>query len=89
LIALSALDDADSPMTTNELATEVAIRESDYPNVDLEDDHVDRVLVTLHHVHLPKLRDAGLVAYSADDDVVRRTDAAADVATLLDVVFDD
>jgi citrate lyase beta subunit len=88
LTALSALEDANSPMTTNELATEVAIRELDYPDDDLDDSHVDRVLVALHHVHLPKLEEANLVRYDPADDTVERTETAPDVETLLHAVFD-
>lgn len=34
----------------------------------------ERALIRLHHVHLPKLADAGALRYDADDGVVTATD---------------
>lgn len=53
-------DDGDS-LTLEELAAAVAVHESD---VDADDPAaVSRLATTLHHVHLPKMDDAGVLAY--------------------------
>jgi DNA-binding transcriptional ArsR family regulator len=56
-IVLGTLVRTDGPTDWTTLATEVAGH---------ADATVEEVLVTLHHVHLPKLEDAGLAASDAD-----------------------
>lgn len=60
-LALSALAGRTSPVEVEELARDVAARES---GVDAPDDAaVERVAVSLHHTHLPLLSDLGAVGY--------------------------
>lgn len=40
-----------------------------------QDDLRDRIVVDLHHCHLPKLADAGLVEYDARSNTVRYRDS--------------
>lgn len=54
---LSVLADRDTPLSRAELAREVLARD---PDLDEEE-----VRVSLHHVHLPKLADAGVITYDA------------------------
>lgn len=71
--ALSVLADRGEPVDLSELAREV---------VDLTEDGlagpspdaVDRMRVALHHQHLPKIADAGLIAYDIDRKAVYPTD---------------
>jgi len=56
--ALAVLDGADGPTERQALAEAVARREASGTPTG---DHVESVLVSLHHAHLPKLRAAGLV----------------------------
>lgn len=65
-IALSIIESVDD-IERRDLARRVADREDRRPQTERSD--VEDVLVTLHHVHLPKLQDAGLVAY--EDETVR------------------
>lgn len=66
-IVLAVLEGRTEPMARADLAREVARRESaDEPS----DDVVKTVLVSLHHVHLPKLANAGLVEYNGTDEPV-------------------
>ena len=48
------------------LARAVAAREYDVDRVAVPDQEVEDVLVTLHHVHLPALEDAGLLEYELE-----------------------
>lgn len=72
-VVVDSLTEADAPMDVRELARRVAARErsgaGDAPGSP-PPDAVHRVHVSLHHAHLPKLDDAGLVEYDADRQVV-------------------
>lgn len=60
-VVLEALADGQSTFDLRELAREVAARE-DGPTGE---ETVDAVALALHHVHLPKMADLGVVAYDA------------------------
>ena len=64
--ALAACDEGPIPLEA--LADAVASRDSD---VDDGDRAADDVATTLHHVHLPLLAEAGVLAYDADANLVR------------------
>lgn len=72
---LARLVDRSSPVSVAGLAADL-VEDADEP-VD-----VDRAQVRLHHVALPKLDDAGLVDYDADERVVATT-GEADLVTRL------
>lgn len=59
-VVLRTLDAHDS-LAKPELARRVAARERDGEDAPPVDRHVDDIAVSLHHVHLPILADAGLV----------------------------
>lgn len=68
---LTILESRNAPQRRDDLAREVAAREADgEPSTEV----VEEVQVTLHHVHLPKLDDAGLIDYDADEGMVSATD---------------
>lgn len=48
------------------LATNIAMQEQDTSIGDPQKDDHKRIQIQLHHVHLPKLEDAGLVEYDTD-----------------------
>ena len=61
--ALAVIADETGPLALDELATAVAERES---GVDpAEPGTVSNVAVTLHHIHLPKMDDLGVVDYDS------------------------
>jgi hypothetical protein len=66
-IVLGVLEGRDEPIDRRTLAREVADTES---RVDSTPDSVDEVVVSLHHLHLPKLDAVGLLEYDADAGTV-------------------
>lgn len=74
---LSALDGDETAI--EQLAAEVASMESEVDGADLSVGYYDRVVLTLHHRHLPKLVDANIVAYDSETGTVRyQPDAVVD-----------
>ena len=72
---LAVLAERQSPIDAKQLAFAVATRGND-DTVTLSESVVEDVHVTLHHVHLPKLDEAGLVDFDRDDHTVATTTAA-------------
>lgn len=61
---LAVLSDRREPLDLTDLAVAVAQRE---PGVAEDDpDDVQALATTLHHIHLPKLAEAGIVDYEPD-----------------------
>lgn len=65
---IRALLDADGTVSLTELADEVARERADADGVPTDP---ERVEISLHHVHLPKLADAGLVVIAESDGETR------------------
>lgn len=61
-LILDVLAERSTPVDLADLAAAVATRESDGET----DGDVDRVALTLHHVHLPKMAAHGVVGYDPD-----------------------
>lgn len=67
---LTVLESRDGPQERADVAREVAGREAEgEPSFEA----VEEILVSLHHVHLPKLAHAGLVEYDPDEGTVSTT----------------
>jgi len=63
-IALNVLSEGLTPVTLGELVSAVAKRD---PDVDASDEsHLKRVRISLHHNHLPKMADMGVIDYDTD-----------------------
>jgi len=75
--ALSVLADATLPIDARTVARRVADREA---TGDVTTDHIEKIHVSLHHIHLPALADVGLAAYDAERGIV--DDAVEDVESL-------
>ena len=72
---LAVLRDAEEPLTLEEVAAELAGRWG-----DPEREHLDRVRLSLHHWHLPKLAAAGAVDYDAGERTVSLSERAPGTA---------
>src|SRR6056297_3159469 len=61
------------PITLPDVADEVAVRECDRPLPEIDPETVSEIYISLYHDHLPRLVDAGLLAYDQERDLVRPT----------------
>lgn len=68
--ALSVLAGADEPLSQTELARQIAIRRGPSVSGGSGDAAVNKVDISLGHVHLPKLESGGVVERTADDRYV-------------------
>lgn len=66
---LSILVDCDSPLGQRDLARLTAARECDVSASDVSPNVVDDVVASLHHIHLPKLRGAGLLVDDGPESI--------------------
>jgi len=69
-IALSVLSAADGTVDRERLAASVAAREECVSETEVPPRDAKDVLLSLHHVHLPKLDEAGLVEYDHEAEEV-------------------
>jgi len=76
---LDVLADRATPVDFTDLARAVADREFDG---GADPDQVERVAVSLHHVHLPKMADCGVVEYDPSTNRVERYRPMPEVSTL-------
>lgn len=67
---LGYLVETGTAATLDELTTAIAAAEDRKPPTELSAATTRTVGIALHHVHLPKLDDKGLVEYDPDDRVV-------------------
>lgn len=68
-LALSVLVEREPPIDVGTLSQAVAEREGSTP----DDRAVHHVQMSLHHAHLPKLADAGLVEYDWERGIVEES----------------
>jgi hypothetical protein len=64
----------DTPLALRDLAEEVTIRECGAPITEISSKDVERVRISLHHAHVPKLGDADVVVHDRDTDIVALTE---------------
>jgi DNA-binding transcriptional ArsR family regulator len=69
-----------------DLAEQIAAWENDVPIPELNYKQRKRVYTSLHQTHLPKLDEAGIVAYDRDRGTIRLADRAAELDGYLEVV---
>ena len=84
--AVAALREVDGGTTLGELAETTAARVDDVGRAAVTTDRRERIAVSLHHCHLPKLADAGVVEYDPDESRVVPTETAAELEPYFDVI---
>lgn len=66
--ALRVLCESDAPLALADLAREVAAREES--GTEASDEAIERVQISLYHVHLPKLEESGVVEFDPSQRTV-------------------
>lgn len=85
LRAVRILDRADTALALKDLAVEIVRSKRTETAAEVDKEQAERVHVSLHHRHVPRLSDAGLVEYDATDDRVALAESAPkDVLDVLD-----
>lgn len=79
------LNDRRAPIALADLAREVAAREEGVATDDVGPDEVERVHVSLYHVHVPKLADRGLVEYDPDRGLVSPPEHGEAIGQVVDL----
>ncbi len=74
------------PVSLGDLATAVAAREYDTNPADVSGAQRKRVYTTLQQTHLPRMDDAGVVAYDSENNVVDATPHTEELTVYLEVV---
>lgn len=82
-IALRVLSVADVPVAIADLAIEIARRECEDSDAEVDPERADRIRTALWHVHLPKLLQAGVVEFDPVRETVALGDPDASVERLL------
>lgn len=82
---LSALAD-ESELSLTSLATDIVAWEDDVPREDVRTEARERCRIALHHVHLPKLAEFGIVDYEPGDEPTVRAADTDSVTAVLDGV---
>ncbi|MFU8868968.1 hypothetical protein [Natronococcus sp.] len=84
--ALTVLEADDRRLTVHDLTRELAVEEAGPHITDVPGETVQRIFVSLRHVHLPKLADLELVEYDRDRGLVEPTDRLAGLEPYLSIV---
>ncbi|WP_251343795.1 DUF7344 domain-containing protein [Haloplanus halophilus] len=79
---LRRIAESPDPTTVDQLATHLGDAEATRTDNRTHDDRV----VSLHHVHLPMLAEAGVITYDASQRVVHRGQEFQTVFSLLEVI---
>jgi hypothetical protein len=72
-LVLSQLQQHES-MTLRDLAEQIAVNDMQTDIESLSEEAIDEVEIALHHVHTPKLSEAGYVEYDPHGQIVSLTD---------------
>lgn len=85
---LYTLQEADTTLSTEELADEIVARERDQPGSEFLTDHTQDIHTDLVHNHLPKLQTTGLIEYDHQIGKVTYRDPPRMLETCLDLAAD-
>ena len=72
-VVLAALADQQQPVPTNNLTNAIVKHNHQTPLTEAADETVTQIQIALHHVHLPKLAETGLIQYDSERQLVEPT----------------
>lgn len=81
--ALARLVAHDRTVTLNDLTKELVVREAEAPITEVPGEKLTRVASSLHHCHLPKLVENGIVTYDTDRRVIEPTERLGQIEPYL------
>jgi len=76
----------DRALTLRDLRNEIIEREHSTEITALDDEQVKQTLLSLHHVHIPKLSEAGIITYDQDRMIVEPTEKLEEMESFLSCV---
>ena len=85
---VESLGECQTPIAVADLAGEVATRERAAPTAEISAEERERVSISLHHVHLPKLADWNVVEYDRERREVALSTEGERVESFVDDVTD-
>lgn len=80
---LDSLDEQETPVSFDRLATRVAAWHTDSHPDAVDDATLTGMRTALYHVHLPTLAEAGYIAWDADTQTIRRGPNVDEITPLL------
>lgn len=86
---LAVLASHDRTMTLSTLTTEVCAREHDIPRTDISEEQRSRTVTALHHNHLPRLAEHGVIAYETNQQLATPGEALAQIEPFLPSPVED
>lgn len=81
---LSVLATRGGPVDVDELTRAIAALETSTDATDVDESDLRRVRLTLHHVHLPKMADYGVISYDRNHRMVALADGLIDASPDVD-----
>ena len=84
---VSIVTEMSGPITTDELAREIATRSDRALPADGDSDPVESIRLELHHSHLPKLAEADLIEYDQDAKLVSSASATTHLTALVQIAY--
>ncbi|QLG60740.1 DUF7344 domain-containing protein [Halorarum salinum] len=83
---LACLEGSTQSIPLTELAEDIAARENEGSLTEVPNAEVRTIQLSLHHVHLPKLDDAGAVEYDRDRNLTRASEPTDRVERALSLI---
>ena len=86
--ALDYLDEQETPVSLDRLATGVAAWHTDCDPDAVDDATLTEMRTTLYHLHLPKFAEAGYIEWDKDTHTIRRGPNFDEIAPFLRLMAD-
>ena len=84
---VTIVTEIDEPITSYDLAREIAIRSGQLSPNDADSNLVDSILIELYHYHLPKLVEADLIQYDPDVDIISTSPITTHLTALIQIAY--